>query len=586
MKNYIRRFRYLFTLLLVFLFLSTSNAQNAYVITKKMVVKNIFNSHDLFGGIVAHGIDVNSSSQNWSDKVEVTVKTRNSLAVKRECGTEPSSFNLQIYQAYVEGNTIGLEHSATSKTYYSKGWHLINYDCYTAKTDTYDYYSNMAEVANYYINGWNWFSPKEFDVEIELKLPSEIKLSDIKRISIPGVGALFPSDFVNREYVESHDCYNNNSGVCAELNKVRNIPDLTKTDVVIQAHRGIWGKPNTNQENTMGAMIAAKIAGYKLLESDIMPIKVKDGGNYINSTSGKPEDLACFHDFILSRYTSETNVNYKIYNRDKNQLKALSLKEPRSESLGTEKIMMFDELVDYAVNNDLIVCVDMKNLESKGQGSSCTELCNWQTQERKNISLYHNLKFAINSTDDSKLKNIAIKTYANYKDLKTALTTGLNPVSESKFNKVLWAPLIAGGSQWEKTGGVNGEYDEEKIQKFLDDWFAHNESVLYYETNFFNDYDNKTSVMLNNVFCFLDSTGAEKCVNVMEYIYLMTGRRAGIFSEEPVGGKGTVNRWGKWGIKNPKTDRRGDHLWLLKHPFFKHAVITTDRPNIWDQLKD
>ena len=72
----------------------------------------------------------------------------------------------------------------------------------------------------------------------------------------------------------------------------------------------------------------------------------------------------------------------------------------------------------------------------------------------------------------------------------------------------------------------------------------------------------------------------------MEYIYNMTGRRAGIFSEEPVGGKGTVNRWGKWSIKNPVSDRRGDHLWLLKQPFFKHAVITTDRPDQWDQLND
>jgi glycerophosphoryl diester phosphodiesterase len=455
----------------------------------------------------------------------------------------------------------------------------------TRKTDGKEFVKNNSLSAAYWIhNGDNWHKwHKPIDVKITLTLEGSLKLSDVIRIKTPGTSMLFAKDFVKqKDYASSHDCNENNTGVCAELNKVRSIPDLNKTDVIIQAHRGIWGKPNTNQENTLGAMIAAKNKGYKLLESDIMPIAVS---NYNNpgdtATFGVPGGLAAFHDFVLKRYTS-TSSGF-IFNSERSFLSGLSLKKPRSESLGTEKIMFFDELINYAADNNLIVCVDMKNLESKGQGASCTELCDWQTQERKNISLYNNLKYAINSTPEAKLKNIAIKTYAKYDDLKAALTTGSNAVSVAKFDKILWAPLIAGNPQWE---GTNGNYDVNKIQKFLDDWFAHNESVLYYETNFFNYFDNKTSVMLNDRFCFSDSDGNNKCGNVMEYIYNMTGRRAGIFSEEPVGGKGTVNRWGKWGIKNPVSDRRGDHLWLLKQPFFKHAVITTDRPDQWDQLKD
>jgi len=335
-------------------------------------------------------------------------------------------------------------------------------------------------------------------------------------------------------------------------------------------------------------MQAAVSKGYYLLESDIMPMKVQDDGTYSNSSSGKPTDLACFHDFVLTRYTSETNDNHRIYNRTKSQLKYLSLYKPRTEEVGTEKIMMFDELVNYAVNNNRIICVDMKNLESKGAGSSCSQLCDWETQSRKNESLYHNLKFAINNTAESDLKNLAFKTYAEYEDLKNELTSSPDAVSLSKFNKVLWAPLLAPADKWKKT---NGDYDVQLIQKYLDGWFLHNESVLYYETNFFNAYDQESSIMLKNDFCVI-SGSSTACYNIMEYIYRMSGRRAGIFSEEPVGGKGTVSRWGDWNIKGLQNkggsgkDRRGDHLWLLSQPFFKHAVITTDRPDLWDQLND
>jgi hypothetical protein len=167
------------------------------------------------------------------------------------------------------------------------------------------------------------------------------------------------------------------------------------------------------------------------------------------------------------------------------------------------------------------------------------------------------------------LKYLTFKTYLTYNELKTGLLAA--GVVESDFRKVLWAPIIA---------DAKGTKNAEIVMTFLKDWFMYNKSVLYYETNFFNEGD----YLLNNDFCIGDN-----CYNVMEYIYRMSGRRAGIFSEEPVGSKGVVNRWGKWDLKKDKSkgqDRRGDHLWLLSKPFFKHAVITTDRPDIWNQLKN
>ena len=377
--------------------------------------------------------------------------------------------------------------------------------------------------------------------------------------------------------------------VCVELNKVRSIADLDKTDVVIEAHRGLWGEPNGHQENTIGAMIAAQNLGIKLLESDVVPADIADGGVYKSELSAVPQSLACYHDMILTRYTSQTDDSKRIYNSTREELKNLLFKKPRSEEIGNERILFYDELIDFAVSNNLIVCVDMKGLQRNDRtcnnATSSNDLCDWWEGERRSQSLYQSFKYAINNTDEAKLQNISFKTYLDYDELRNTLTTGINAVSEIKFDKVLWVPIVAPNPQWQISPDVY-EYDTTKIQKKFDDWFAHNESVLYYETNFFNDYDGRSSVMLQDSFCFIDSSGNLNCSNLMEYIYNMSGRRSGIFSVEPVGGKGTVDSWNNWSIMNPDPDRRGDHLWLLSKPFFKHAVIVTERPEQWKALND
>ncbi|GAA3638863.1 hypothetical protein [Flavivirga jejuensis] len=596
MKNYI--IKHVLTLFLGVLCFNASLAQSSptYTVLKSLNTRNIDGAfyESPYEPLTNrnHGILVVSSNASWNGKVELSMYPEVIFAVASRgyidnpCTGSNTPFNdLLLYRATAEGSSeTELQSVGEEKEYIYKGWY--DYYCKRDKRSTsgYTYFSKMSKFANDHVNGTGFFVNRHFQVRIELKLPSEVKLSDIKKVVVPGVGTLYPKDFIKQqEYRIDHGCHITRTGVCAKLDAVRSIPSLSAIDVKVQAHRGVWGKPDTNQENTIGAITAAGTK-YLMVESDIMPIGVTNYTDPTNaSTFGVPADLACFHDFVLTRYTNASS-GY-IFNSTRAHLKTLSLKKPRSEEVGNEKIMFFDELVDYAVANNLIVCVDMKNLESHGQDTSCTQLCDWQTQERKNMSLYNNLKFAINNTDSDDLKHLAIKTYANYEDIKAALTTGTNPVSEDKFNKVLWAPLIAKNDQWKVAGSE--AYDPKKIQKFLDDWFAHNESVLYYETNFFNDYDNQTSVMLTGEFSFTDSNGSTVTSgNVMEYIYDMTGRRAGIFSEEPVGGKGTVNRWSSWNIKDPGTDRRGDHLWLLQQPFFKHAVITTDRPDIWNQLND
>lgn len=445
------------------------------------------------------------------------------------------------------------------------------------------YFKSMAMTAN-------WILPvfrgqpidRILEVDVHISITGNQDLSIIREIAIPGIeDPITLQDFIKKtEYTANHLCSGFGGSICNTYNDIRSIPDLNAIDMKIQAHRGIWGKDY--QENTVNAMDAAVAQGYPLLETDIMPYGVENLTDPSESNFGKPTGLAAYHDFILERYSDGMGF---ILEKNYADLARLKLKKPRSDDYGIEKMLFFNSnsggeflpevsagLLGFAAFRKQIgLLIDMKTIENFGSGNSCTLFCEWQSQENKNRSLFHNISLAISQAKEKgnigALQFLTFKTYLKYDDLKTGLMNA--GVSEIDFNKVLWAPMLADSKN---------DMDPDIIKAFLDSWFLHNESVLYYETNFFTD----AAPMLKNEYC-IEGQG---CFNVMEYIYRMSGRRAGIFAEEPVGGKGTVNRWGKWSIKNPVNDRRGDHLWLLSKPFFKHAVITTDRPDIWKQLND
>jgi glycerophosphoryl diester phosphodiesterase len=534
-------------------------------------------------------------------KAIVRIKTRDKVLT---CSSS-IGVNLTIYEAYTEkstdsesefnseGYTRNIDKSKNcwrpSSNFFDQNIHLSNSVGFTNK---HIYVVNVAvHKANYWPTEKIWGGWLDFSVTVELELKG-IKLTDIRKINLPGIGIIDPKEFAYKtEYPEGHACSKTNrarSGkktLCSNLDAIRYIPDPNKKDFIIQAHRGIWGKSGGIQENTKEAMDQAIDFGIKLLESDIMPIGVSNIDYPYEPEFAEPSNLACFHDFVLERLTDQSSGF--IYDLDVDGVKQINLKKPRSEKVGTQKVLLFTELVDIAVNKDVIVCVDMKNLEPKGKGLNCEYLCDFQKLERKKKSLYANLKWAINNIrSSSDLAHLAIKTYAGYEELKENLTTGSNAISDEQFNQVLWAPMIAPNNQWEIEQDGNTIYDPNKITEFIDGWIQHNESVLYYEINFFNTTDSKSAVFLQDSYSFINSQGDQQKGNLVQYITNYTGRRPGIFSEEPVGGKGTVNRWGKWKIKNTEGDRRGDHLWLLNQKGFNNAVITTDRPDIWQQLND
>lgn len=386
------------------------------------------------------------------------------------------------------------------------------------------------------------------------------------------------------KYRSQHFCHNKESvttGYCGLLNSVRKINPKPDPDVIIQAHRGVWGAEIS--ENTREAFQQSINSGIKVLEADIMPVDVRDGGKYVNSLSGKPKALACFHDLVLERLSNGSGF---IFDKTVEQLRVLKLKKPRSNVDGTGKIMFFSELLDFAVVNDAVLCVDMKSLENKGTSL----LTDWTDASRKRQSLIHNLKFAINGSDFNKLSHLVIKTYETYSDLMEDLKQGDNAVSQQRLDAVLWAPMFAPSPKYQ-ISDTNTDYSSTKIANWFSGWFNQNQAVFYYETNIFNRFDKKTSRLLEEIYYeqkYKSGTASVtiKPTNMFKAIYTLTGRRVGIFSEEPVGSRGVVNRWGTWKNKDCTYDRRGDHLWLMNIPQMKWGVITTDKPLLWKTLNN
>jgi len=433
-------------------------------------------------------------------------------------------------------------------------------------------------------------------VTIELKLDNVV-LGDIFSVSIAGSRAFTASDFVQKGYNHEHYCSTNGeTPFCQRATKIRTVDLSKEEDIQIAAHRGVWGE--YDNENTISAFIAAKnfavtsTENIFLLESDLVPY----GPVSLDSTNSnflKPEGLICSHDFPLDRFADYAPETY-VYNLSRNQIAGKRVRKPRSSELSQDNIMFFDELLEFVKQNDMMVCADVRELYPRRPLSSTGEalsqvceipaLCVLDKGNNKQKSLAFNVKNAIETARSSgALKNLIIKTYYSYTEVRRQLVD-VAGMDQSYFNKILWIPMLSPNNSFLRAGSTT-DYDPRKFQLWLDGWFAHNDAVLYYETNFRTDTGNQTGLLCQDVFPFFEGT-TQKWGSAMEYIVKVAGRRPGIFGEEPIGSKGVVDRWGRWILKYPADDRRTDHIWLFTKPFMKYAVYTTDRPDIWKQFKN
>lgn len=408
-----------------------------------------------------------------------------------------------------------------------------------------------------------WLTPLQ-PVIVALTYPDEQRVSNAK---VPGLvgGHLYVENgkVVIKSLPAMNEYCSSNGGqpttpLCEVYRKMRNpvYSSSSVNDIFIAQHRGYWGNNlgDAEPENTT----AAVNAGFdfepdaKIVEMDL--------------TITKDNVLMMMHDYVMKRLTNYTGPEFS-FDLTANEIERYVTRK-RNEKLSNLTISRFTDVLANAVTHNSILMIDVKEQLAKMKGSVCVANCDFQTPEAQQHSWGRIVRQAIQqSYPEGKNKNLIVKTYYDTKTIKSQIG--------ALMNDVMWTPmLVSNNPRWRNAAGVT---DIQKMCDFIDEWHAEaGNSIACFETDFFNEQD----IMLQPF-----SRDNNSYENLLQYIYSKTGRRSGIFSEEPAGNKGTVNRWGDWAIKNSEQDRRGDHLFLMNIPYANIMLITTDRIDVWKEIK-
>lgn len=465
---------------------------------------------------------------------------------------------------------------------YEKGLNVLVYHTYITSSSTtftgiatnYNK-SSLGSGVTYYPNVWNSkeiktalgsVDRKKYDTSTTRPYPflrSNLNLrvvitetnAQMSVCKIPGIG-LIDRTGGNPLFHPKHFCHDlknaDNWATVAWLKMKQ--PDINKgSDLVIAAHRGIWGDNlgDGNPENSTAALAATK-EYTPILESDIMIT-----GN---------KELVVIHDYNLHRLTdySGSNRDY-LFNMSWSQLSGLHLRK-RNMKVTDFKLLDFGALVDLLIQNQLVLTVDIKDIRARyDKTGNCVDNCDYDPKTHgeeagKKIkdSWMAILKKCIEiAASKNALQYIAFKVPHKYSDM-------LAYVPDSTLSKVQFMPVI----QPNRTDYLD----------FTDSWITEGGNrVIAYETNF----KSKDDPYLKSF-----TRAGKTYQNFLHYVYERSGLRPGCYPEEPMGPKGIVNRWADWLIKDLRTDVRGDHYFLMTIPYGKIMVLTTDRPDIWQKISE
>lgn len=461
-------------------------------------------------------------------------------------------FNVLVYHAYITSSSTTFAGTAVNynksslgdgATYYPNVWNSKDLKTALGSVDRKKYDTSTVRPYPYLRNNMN------------LRVVITETNAQMNVCKIPGIG------FIDRTggnplFHPKHFCHNlKNAGNWATIAWLKmKQPDISKgSDLVIAAHRGVWGDNlgDGNPENSTAAIAATKHYT-PILESDIM-------------ITGHNE-LVVIHDYNLHRLTdySGSDRDY-LFNMSWSQLSGLHLRK-RNMKVTDFKLLDFGMLVDLLIQNQLVLTVDIKDIRARYDNTgSCVDNCDYDPkthgeEARKKIkdSWMAILKKCIEiAASKNALQYIAFKVPHKYSDM-TAY------VPDSTLSKVQFMPVI----QPNRTDYLD----------FTDSWITEGGNrVIAYETNF----KSKDDIYLKS-FTRLGKTYQ----NFLHYVYERSGLRPGCYPEEPMGPKGIVNRWADWLIKDLRTDVRGDHYFLMTIPYGKIMVLTTDRPDIWQKISE
>lgn len=429
-----------------------------------------------------------------------------------------------------------------------------------------DIKSSALAVKNYYVNNdWiNYNTGKIFNDLLGSSLPVTITIIDkddnaaLTSLKLPGIGEVYVNGKVSEtlRFDLAHPCRNkdNTNPICAEWIDLKNLPFLPedKVDLKYAAHRGFWGD-NLGAgpvENTNEA-VAAALPYTSIIESDIMITEDKV--------------VVVSHDYNLQRLTNYSGPdpdNTFIYNLNFSQIRDLRLRR-RNFDVSTFQFIQLKDLLGYMKQYNTVLTIDVKEKAQRRNPITgiCTAACDMDYTKRTAawVELFQKILEVVEQEDA--WEYVAVKTPLTFNTIKSLL-----PQSQyRKMNKILYFPV------------VQPSLSPNDAATFICDWYNNAPNQLMgFETNFKNNGSN----------CLREVEVEQiKYRNALEFVYVRTRLRPGMYPEEPMGPKGIVDRYAQWLFKDLTTDYRGDPFWLMDVPYFKSSILTTDRPDIWQEIQ-
>lgn len=466
-------------------------------------------------------------------------------------------FNTLIYETYTVNTTTSFSGQEAT---FQRGELGLGATYFPIEWQSRDIRTSSFSMDRKYVDGITQkptpMLQQPIDVSITIEL---IGGATSQSIRIPGIGVIGTNPFFDTR----HYCFDSSrEGVfpCSAWKTVKE-PHMEKgSDFVIAAHRGIWGDNlgNGNPENST-ASIRATPPITPVLESDVMITK--------------DDVLVVSHDYNLHRLSDYTGSDRDyLFNMNFSQIQDLNLRK-RNEQISTYNYLKYADLIDLMLQNNLVLTIDIKDIRARyGKDGKCIDNCEYDNRTddpahneiatQKILDSWKKIFRLCYEIAEQKnaLANIAFKIPHDYDLLKSVL-------SDEQLSKVLFMPVIQPSRS---TTALDRALD------FVDSWHQKaGKRVLAFETNFKQLDDPYLKPFIRK---------DKGYVNLLHYVYEVTGLRPGCYPEEPMGPKGIVNRWADWLIKDISVDMRGDHYEMVKIPYGKIMILTTDRPDIWEQI--
>ena len=376
----------------------------------------------------------------------------------------------------------------------------------------------------------------------------------------------FVVSFPANDFDKNHSCHGNpDVPQCNLLYEVKN-PDLEASaiDLYTVPHRGLWDRDTGNgpgsgpPENSVSAVQQAYNNGYSFVELDVMMTK--------------DQEIVCSHDYPTFRTTNSNDHNQYVFNTDQSLLAQLNLIR-RNGTVSGDTMMTGGGLLDVIDNSGLILVLDPKEPIGRYVSGSCVEFCDNEYYKKVNWLLLV-AKFLDDANDANLLGRIAVKTFLfpneildgvtevnpNTKETKSAQGLGISLMSQ-----VLWIPMLISSQHDNNINNLLGV-----VQSWNSSDYA--PMLFYIET----DFKNASDVQIQPF---------QEYQNIMHYIADVVGIRSGLFAEEPIAPRGNYTRWAVGKMKNSGADRRADLPWVLSNTYSGYMVITSDVPEIWEQIR-